>query len=178
MIVANNEGSAPIVGVYIYTFINWVWFYFVDVLQLANVLWTEPRFRKYRSLDWISKRRTGFVKHGLIKRGFIKHELVKHGSMDKTCFINRCLTNPCFINPFFFLFNQCFINPCCTSPCVRSISSWYGMLVASSVYRALRYINIFYRAVWVKFFCLPFAICANKDMNLKQYYTAGIILTM
>ena len=65
-------------------------------------LWTEPRFRKYRSLDLISKRRTGFVKQGLIKRGFIKHELVKHGSMDKTCFINRCLTNPCFINPFFF----------------------------------------------------------------------------
>ena len=109
MIVANNEGSVPIVGVIvgvIYTFISWVWFYFVDVaLQLANVLWTEPRFRKYRSLDWISKRRTGFVKHGLIKRGFIKHELVKHGSMDKTCFINRCFTNPCFINPFFNLIN-------------------------------------------------------------------------
>ena len=79
----------------------------------------EPRFRKYRSLDWISKRRTGFVKHGLIKRGFIKHESVKHGSMDKTCFINRCFTNLCFINPFFYLINVLSIHVGPTSPCSR-----------------------------------------------------------
>ena len=59
--------------------------------------------------------------------------------------------------------------------------------------RALRLTPVsFNRAVWVNFFCLPFAISLfrffealfmlfvlyNKVMNLKQYYTAGIILTM
>ena len=122
-----------IVGVYIYIYrLIEGDFILVSVLpRVVIVLGTEPRFRKYRSLVWISKRRTGFVKHGLIKRGFIKHESVKHGSMDKTCFINRCFTNPCFINPF-FKFNQCFINPCC-----RLVHVLGSFLLRSFVYPSL-----------------------------------------
>ena len=49
-----------------------------NVSPTINIFHDLSRHIVKHRLDWICKRRTGFVKHGFVKHGFVKHEFVKY----------------------------------------------------------------------------------------------------